>query len=86
MARRQDETVTADKIAQVQRLSSALAARVRYAQMVRGPILPAQVDALLAAAMLLQEHEVPWPSLLEQVLHDLAQDLEHPEPSAAAEP
>ena len=78
--------MTAEKIALVQRLSSALAARVRYAQMVQGPILPAQVDALVAAAMLLQEHDAPWPSLVEQVLHDLAQTFEAPDPSSAGGP
>lgn len=65
-----------DKLMEVERLASALAARVRYAQMVQGPILPDQIEALVAAARLLQDLDLPWPPLLEQVLHDFAKGSE----------
>lgn len=65
--------MTADKIAEVQRLSSALAARVRYAQMVQGPIVPEHIEALVAAAILITDHGLTWPPLVEQVLHDFAE-------------
>lgn len=75
-----------DKRSEVVRLSSALAARVRYAQMVGGPILPAQIEALLDAAKLLQACDVPWPPLVEQVLHDVAKELESPARTLDVEP
>lgn len=71
-----------DKLAEVVRLSSAIAARIRYAQMVRSSVQPDQVRALLEAAKLLHAYDLPWPPLVEQVLHDVAQELE----SATAPP
>ena len=60
------------RIAEVQRLATALAARVRYAQLVQRPIFEEQVNALVGAARLLDEERVPWPPMVEEVLMELA--------------
>jgi len=64
------------RIAEVQRLATALAARVRYAQLVQRPIFEEQVDALVGAARLLDEERVPWPPMVEEVLMELAKSLD----------
>jgi hypothetical protein len=58
------------KVAEVQRLGSALAARVRYAQVVKHPIPTEKLTALILAARLLKEYEAPWPPLMKQVLNE----------------
>ena len=63
--------VSSGKVTEVQRLGSTLAARVRYAQMVRRPIPTEQIIALIQAARLLVEYEAPWPPLMRQVVSGL---------------
>ena len=64
------------RIAEVQRLATALAARVRYAQLVQRPIYEDQITALVRAARLLDEEKVPWPPMVEEVLMELAKSIE----------
>ncbi|RYF12199.1 MAG: hypothetical protein EOO40_01815 [Deltaproteobacteria bacterium] len=64
--------VSPAKVTEVQRLASTLAARVRYAQMVRRPIPAEQITALIQAARLLAEYEAPWPPLMKQVVNDFS--------------
>jgi hypothetical protein len=76
----------AERLAEVQRLCTALADRALDAQ-ITGRTVPAdQAVALAKAARLLQDHGVEWPPLLAQVLHELAASLEEPMPASAAEP
>ncbi|MDP4005992.1 hypothetical protein [Methylobacterium sp. NEAU K] len=80
------------RLAEVQRLATALAARVRYAQLVRRPIYEDQISALVRAARLMDEEKVPWPPMVEEVLMELAKSIEAtpaaeagaPEPGGAA--
>jgi hypothetical protein len=72
------------RIAEVQRLATALAARVRYAQLVQRPVYEEQINALVGAARLLDEEKVPWPPMVEEVLMELAKSLdgsEAPDPA-----
>ncbi|SEH26239.1 MULTISPECIES: hypothetical protein [unclassified Methylobacterium] len=73
------------KIAEVQRLATALAARVRYAQLVGRPVYEAQISALVGAARLMDEERAPWPPMVEEVLTELARAIEGTEPAAEGE-
>jgi hypothetical protein len=64
------------KIAEVQRLATALAARVRYAQLVGRPVYEAQIAALVSAARLMDEEKASWPPMVEEVLTELARSIE----------
>ncbi|MBE7249180.1 MAG: hypothetical protein INR63_29930 [Actinomycetospora chiangmaiensis] len=64
------------KVAEVQRLATALAARVRYAQLVGRPVYEEQISALVNAARLMDEQNAPWPPMVEEVLTELARSLE----------
>ncbi|WP_457106900.1 hypothetical protein [Methylobacterium sp. P5_C11] len=70
------------KIAEVQRLATALAARMRYAQLVGRPVYEAQIAALVGAARLMDEEKVPWPPMVEEVLTELARTIEGGGPAA----
>ena len=61
-----------DRMAEVLRLSEALSHSVLNAVLARQPIPYDQATALAKAARLLQEHEVPWPTVLQQALHEAA--------------
>jgi hypothetical protein len=74
-----------ERLAQVQRLATELAARVRYAQMVERPIPPEQIAALVEAARLLQERGEAWPPLVGEVLQRVVEDMEQPSAARAAE-
>ncbi|MBP1181959.1 hypothetical protein [Methylobacterium sp. PvR107] len=69
------------KIAEVQRLATALAARVRYAQLVGRPIYEGQIAALVSAARLMDEANAPWPPMVEEVLTELAKSLDGVDPA-----
>lgn len=64
------------KLAEVQRLATALAARVRYAQLVGRPVYEAQIVALVGAARLMDAENAPWPPMVEEVLAELAKSLD----------
>ncbi|SDN54695.1 hypothetical protein SAMN05216360_10978 [Methylobacterium phyllostachyos] len=70
------------KVAEVQRLATALAARVRYAQLVGRPVYEEQIAALVGAARLLDAENAPWPPMVEEVLTELAKSLDGPDPAA----
>ena len=72
------------KLAEVQRLATALAARVRYAQLVGRPIYDAQIAALVTAARLMDEENAPWPPMVEEVLTELARSIDSADPAAEA--
>ncbi|MGH1571359.1 hypothetical protein ACRAWG_12505 [Methylobacterium sp. P31] len=74
------------KMAEVQRLATALAARVRYAQLVGRPIYEAQIAALVSAARLMDEENAPWPPMVEEVLTELAKSIEGADPAEAGGP
>lgn len=61
-----------ERLQEVLRLAAHLTGQVLDAQIAKQPIPPEQVRALATAALLLDEHGVPLPSLLMQVLHDVA--------------
>lgn len=64
------------KLAEVQRLATALAARVRYAQLVGRPVYDAQITALVSAARLMDAENAPWPPMVEEVLTELAKSID----------
>lgn len=76
----------AERLAQVHRLATELAARVRYAQIVDRAVPPDQIAALVAAARLLQERGEPWPPLVGEVLQRVVEAMEEPSPSGDGEP
>ena len=69
------------KLAEVQRLATALAARVRYAQLVGRPVYQEQITALVGAARLLDAENAPWPPMVEEVLTELAKSLDGTDPA-----
>ena len=69
------------KLAEVQRLATALAARVRYAQLVGRPVYEEQITALVGAARLLDAENAPWPPMVEEVLTELAKSLDGADPA-----
>ena len=74
-----------ERLAQVHRLATELAARVRYAQIVDRPIPPEQITALVEAARLLQERGELWPPLVGEVLQRIVDEMEHaPEAESGA--
>lgn len=58
------------KLDEVARLATLIAERIFDAQNTGRQIPPEQFTALVAAARLLQEQDVPWPSLVEDVLYE----------------
>jgi hypothetical protein len=64
-----------NKLGEVARLATLMADRILEAQITNRPIPQEQFNALVNAAWLLQDHGVPWPSLLEEVLHEAGRRL-----------
>ena len=73
------------KIAEVQRLATALAARVRYAPRVGRPVYEAEISALGGAARLRGEERATWPPMVEEVLTELARAIEGADPAEGVE-
>jgi hypothetical protein len=57
-----------EKIGEVMRLATLAAERILEAQVTDRPPCPELFTALVGAAQLLEEHNAPWPPLVEQVL------------------
>ncbi|WP_456684895.1 hypothetical protein [Bradyrhizobium sp. P5_C11_2] len=74
------------RLSEVLRLCTLLADRALDAQIMGRPNPTYQVVALAKAARLLQDHEVEWPPLLTQVLHELLGKGSEPEPTPEVEP
>lgn len=73
-----------EKVAEIETLATALAARLRYAQIVSLPVPREQVAALARAAALLTEARVPLSSLVRQVLREEVEGPPRPKPAAPA--
>lgn len=58
------------KLGEVARLATLMADRILEAQITEKPIPQEQFNALVNAAWLLQDHDVPWPPLVDEVLHE----------------
>lgn len=58
------------KLGEVARLATLMADRILEAQITGRQIQPEQFTALVSAAQLLEDHNAPWPPLLEQVLFE----------------
>ena len=69
------------KLSEVQRLATALAARVRYAQLVGRPVYEEQITALVGAARLMDAENTSWPPMVEEVLTELARSLDGADPA-----
>ncbi|MEE7457564.1 hypothetical protein MPAR168_23475 [Methylorubrum populi] len=84
-----EASAQSDKLSEVARLVTLMADRILEAQITDRPISQEQFNALVNAAWLLQDHNVPWPPLVEEVLHEAgrrlnrgeaAPDIADPEP------
>lgn len=80
----QAESPTAERLSEVLRLTTLLSDQVLDAHIIKRPVPDGQARALEKAAFLPQEHDVPLPPPLMQVLHEVEGD-DHGE-KAAAEP
>lgn len=74
-----------EKIGEVSRLATLAAERILEAQMTERPPSRELFVAFVSAARLLEEYDVPWPPLVEQVLFEAGKrfsraDAEPPEP------
>ena len=80
------EPYSSEKLAEVLRLCTLLADRALDAR-IMGRAVPAdQAVALAKAARLLRDHEVEWPPLLTQALHELAEKIEQSDLAPEVEP
>lgn len=66
----------AAKMPEVLRLATALAEQMLAAQIMGRSISSDQFTALVGAARLLQDNDVPWPPLVQEVIHELADRLQ----------
>lgn len=67
-----------DQTAEVLRLSTALSHHVLNVLLARQPVRHDQTTALIKAAHWLRDNDVPWPSVLTQALHELADRVSPP--------
>ena len=65
------QAATTERLSEVTRLATLLADRVLDAQIMSRPIADVQIRALLDAAIVLEEHSMPLPPLLMQILHEV---------------
>jgi hypothetical protein len=65
-----------EKVAEVVRLATALADQILDAQIMKREVPPAQIISLRQAARFLQDHDLPRPPLMVQVLHEFAVERE----------
>lgn len=73
-----------DKLGEVARLATLMADRILEAQITNRPIPQEQFNALVNAAWLLQDHDVPWPQLVEEVLHEAGRRMNQGETAPEA--
>ncbi|MCJ2093927.1 hypothetical protein MKK67_15710 [Methylobacterium sp. J-072] len=66
----------AAKMPEVLRLATALAEQMLASQIMGRAISPEQFTALVSAARLLQDNDVPWPPLVQEVVQELAERLD----------
>ncbi|MBB2964624.1 hypothetical protein [Methylobacterium sp. R2-1] len=59
-----------EKIGELSRLATLAAERILEAQITDRPLTRELFTALVHAAQLLEDHNVPWPPLVEQVLYE----------------
>ena len=64
-------TASPERLSEVSRLASLLADQVLDAQIMSRQIPDQHIRALLDAALLLDEHDVPLPALLTQIIHEI---------------
>ncbi|MCJ2114988.1 hypothetical protein MKK64_27925 [Methylobacterium sp. E-025] len=62
---------SSERLSEVSRRAGLLADQVLDAQIMRRTILNQQIRALLDAALLLNEYNVPLPPLLTQIVHEI---------------
>lgn len=67
------ESGVPDRMVEVLSLSEALSHRVLNSVLADAPIPRHQASALIKAAQLLRDAEVPWPFVLEQALHEVVE-------------
>ncbi|AWI90539.1 hypothetical protein C0214_21310 [Methylobacterium sp. DM1] len=72
------------KLGEVARLATLMADRILEAQIAARPIPQEQLNALVNAAWLLQDHDVPWPPLVEEVLHEAGRRMNRAEAAPEA--
>lgn len=65
----------AAKMPEVLRLATALAEQMLASQIMGRSISGDQFSALVSAARLLQDNNVPWPPLVQEVVHELAERM-----------
>ena len=81
-----EQAATTERLSEVTRLATLLADRVLDAQIMSRPIADVQVRALLDAALMLEEHGMPLPPLLRQILHEVGEASEHATPGTELSP
>ena len=62
-------TASPERLSELTRLAGLLADQVLDAQIFSRPIPDQHVRTLLSAAFLLEEYDLPFPSLLQQIVH-----------------
>ncbi len=70
-----DDSPKLAKLNEVTRLATLVADRILDAQITGREIPPEQMGALVSAARLLSDQGVPWPPLVEQVVHEFGKRL-----------
>ncbi|MCJ2122066.1 hypothetical protein [Methylobacterium sp. J-077] len=72
----------AARMPEVLRLASALAEQMLASQIMGRSISSEQLTALVSAARLLQDNDVPWPPLVQEVVQELAERMDAAAPKA----
>lgn len=80
-----EEPASSAGLSEVLRLTGALADQVLDAQIMQRAVPDEQIRALANAALLLEEHAIPLPPMLMQVLHDLGKAVAPIEAAEAGE-
>lgn len=70
------EATSTERLAEAARLSVLLSEQVLDALIAKRDVTADQGAALVKVARLLQDHEMEWPPLLTQVIHELVRDEE----------
>jgi hypothetical protein len=69
---------SSERLSALLRLSTALSHQGLNTLLAQEPIPNDQTTALIKAAHLLRDNDLPWPSVLTQALHELADRLRPP--------
>jgi hypothetical protein len=79
-----DADAQSSKLDEVARLATALAEQMMASQIVGRSIPAEQLSALTSAARCLTDNHIPWPPLVQEIVHEIAERMESGRPTHEA--